>query len=81
MVSVNTVGLCFVRISFGDFSLEDKPGRGRQTDLGINALEALVDSEPRPDGHQIETSHTPTKLHMKEMEKFISVVKPTQNTI
>ncbi len=57
--SVHTVRRWFVGIRSGYFSFEDKRGRGRLTDLGINALETLVESDPRPDGHQIETSHTP----------------------
>jgi histone-lysine N-methyltransferase SETMAR len=72
-VSVWTVRRWFEKFRSGDFSLDDEPGRGRKTELDIDALKELVESDPRQTTREMAetlgTSHTTIRTHLERLGK------------
>jgi len=65
----------FVKFRSGDFSLEDLARSGRPIEVNNEALEALVESNPKQSLHKLaakmECSHEAIRQHLQQIGKVL----------
>ena len=73
VIGVDAIQRKFSQFRTGNFTLEDKPGRGRKLKVDVDQLKGLVESDPRQTTGEMATilqvSEECVRLHLHEIGK------------